>query len=167
MEAGIVGQDRERPPASLAEFRETATSGEAELGPVVRRRDKPYGVDPALPGTSSHSWKYRYYTKLRRGRAIHRRGPSPGPDTGGGSAHRMQGVRPEGIREHIVEIHHTPYLSKQVLAVVTGWERQSFTTMEAQRVLARLGFICRRAGHMQMGGLRGCGKMTSSRPIPP
>lgn len=31
------------------------------------------------------------------------------------------------------------YPPKQVLAVVTGWERTSYTTMEAQRVLGKIG----------------------------
>jgi len=59
---------------------------------------------------------------------------------------RMRGVQPEPIREHLVEVLDTVYPPKQVLAAVTGWERTSFTTMEAQRVLSRVGFICRRAG---------------------
>lgn len=59
---------------------------------------------------------------------------------------RMRGVQPEAIREHLVEVLDTVYPPKQVLATVTGWERTSFTTMEAQRVLSRVGLICRRAG---------------------
>lgn len=59
---------------------------------------------------------------------------------------RMRGVQPESIREHLVEILGTVYPPKQVLATVTGWDRTSFTTMEAQRVLSRVGFTCRRAG---------------------
>jgi hypothetical protein len=45
-----------------------------------------------------------------------------------------------------VEMNGTVYPPKQVLAHVTGWDRQSFTTMEAQRVLTKLGFVCREAG---------------------
>lgn len=60
--------------------------------------------------------------------------------------HRMQGVQPEPIREHLVEILGTVYPPKQAMATVTGWDRTSFTTMEAQRVLSRVGFTCRRAG---------------------
>jgi len=37
---------------------------------------------------------------------------------------------------------------KQVFATVTGRVRTSFTTMEAQRVLRRLGFVCREAGRV-------------------
>ncbi|HVX69715.1 MAG TPA: hypothetical protein VHA79_08505 [Mycobacteriales bacterium] len=66
-------------------------------------------------------------------------------------AHKMRGVQPEPIREHIVEMFGTVYPPKQVLATVTGWDRQSFTTMEAQRVLSKVGFICRRAGHRPDG----------------
>jgi hypothetical protein len=58
----------------------------------------------------------------------------------------MRNVDAETIREHLVEIGPTVFPPKQVLAVVTGWERTSFTTMEAQRVLTKVGFVCRRAG---------------------
>lgn len=58
---------------------------------------------------------------------------------------RMRGVQPEPIREHLVEVLDTVYPPKQVLAVATGWGRTSFTTMEAQRVLSGVGFVCRRA----------------------
>jgi hypothetical protein len=57
----------------------------------------------------------------------------------------MRGVHPEPIREHLVEMLSTVYSPKQVLATVRWWDRTSFTTMEAQRVLARAGFVCRRA----------------------
>jgi hypothetical protein len=56
----------------------------------------------------------------------------------------MQGVRPEPVRAHLVELHGTVYPPKQVFATATGRQRQTFTTMEAQRVLRRLGFVCRR-----------------------
>lgn len=58
----------------------------------------------------------------------------------------MRGVQPETIRKHLVELNETVFPPKQVLATVTGWERLSFTTQEAQRVLKGLGFVCRRAG---------------------
>lgn len=64
---------------------------------------------------------------------------------------RMRGVEPEPIREHLVEIGDTEFPSKQVLATVTGWDRTSFTTMEANRVLNRLGFNCCRIGHRPDG----------------
>jgi len=63
----------------------------------------------------------------------------------------MRGVQPEPIREHFVEMLGTVFPPKQVVAQVTGWERQTFTTMEAQRVLKRLGFVCRRAGELSDG----------------
>ncbi|TVZ02301.1 hypothetical protein EAS64_26155 [Trebonia kvetii] len=59
---------------------------------------------------------------------------------------RMRGIQSEPIREHLVEVLGTVYPPKQVLATITGWDRTSFTTMEAQRVLSRVGFVCRRAG---------------------
>jgi hypothetical protein len=63
----------------------------------------------------------------------------------------MRDVEPEPIRDHLVEILDTEFPPKQVLAAVTGWDRQSFTTMEANRVLARLGFHCCRVGHQPHG----------------
>lgn len=59
---------------------------------------------------------------------------------------KMSEVSPEPIREHLVEMQDTVFPPKQVLAVVTGWPRSSFTTLEAQRVLSKVGFTCRRAG---------------------
>ena len=63
----------------------------------------------------------------------------------------MRNVEPEPIRDHLVEIVNTEFPPKQVLATITGWARQSFTTMEANRVLARLGFHCCRIGHRPDG----------------
>lgn len=57
----------------------------------------------------------------------------------------MRGEEPEEIRKYLVEVGGKAYPPKQVLARATGWERQSFTTMEAQRVLNKLGFRCREA----------------------
>jgi hypothetical protein len=57
----------------------------------------------------------------------------------------MEGVAAEPVREHVVEVDAHMFPPKQVFAAVTGRARQSFTTMEAQRVLRRLGFVCRRA----------------------
>ncbi len=61
-------------------------------------------------------------------------------------AEKMRGVEPEPVREHLVEVHRTVFPPKQVLATITGWDRSTFTTMEAQRVLNRVGLVCRRAG---------------------
>lgn len=64
---------------------------------------------------------------------------------------RMRGVEPEEIRKHVVELLGTVYPPKQVFAAVTGRSRASFTTMEAQRVLTRLGYRCRTAGQRTDG----------------
>jgi hypothetical protein len=64
---------------------------------------------------------------------------------------KMRNVEPEPIRDHLVEMGNTEFPPKQVLATVTGWDRQSFTTMEANRVLTRLGFHCCRIGHRPDG----------------
>lgn len=58
---------------------------------------------------------------------------------------RMRGVQPEPIREHLVDIDGTAFPPKQVFEQVTGFGRRTFTTMEANRVLSRLGFPRRRA----------------------
>jgi len=63
----------------------------------------------------------------------------------------MRGETPELIQKYVVEVNGTVFPPKQVLATVTGWERQSFTTMEAQRVLNKIGFICRAAGTLPDG----------------
>ena len=62
---------------------------------------------------------------------------------------RMRGEEPELIQKHTVEVNGQVFPPKQVLAHVTGWARTSFTTMEAQRVLTRIGFVCAEAA----GGL--------------
>ena len=64
---------------------------------------------------------------------------------------RMRNVEPEPVREHFVVIGEKPFPPKQALAQVTGWDRQTFTTMEAIRVLTRIGFTCQR----RIDGLRG------------
>jgi hypothetical protein len=63
----------------------------------------------------------------------------------------MDRVQPESIRKHAVKMGTRVYPPKQVLAVVTGWDRLSFTTMEAQRVLLRLGFACQRVDTLEDG----------------
>jgi hypothetical protein len=63
----------------------------------------------------------------------------------------MRKRRPEPIQKHVVEMLGTVFPPKQVIAAVTGWERTSFTTMEAQRVLTQAGFVCRRAGASSTG----------------
>ncbi|MEU4673981.1 hypothetical protein AB0F91_40000 [Amycolatopsis sp. NPDC023774] len=63
----------------------------------------------------------------------------------------MLGEEPEEIRKYIVEVNGTVYPPKQVLARATGWDRQSFTTMEAQRVLTKIGFVCREPGTLPDG----------------
>jgi hypothetical protein len=61
----------------------------------------------------------------------------------------MRGIKPEPIREHLVEIAGTAYPPKQVLETVTDWNRRSFTSLEAVSVLTRVGFVCRRASEGQ------------------
>jgi hypothetical protein len=67
---------------------------------------------------------------------------------------RMKGEEPELIQKHMVEVNGQMFPPKQVLGHVTGWPRTSFTTMEAQRVLTRIGFDCAEAsgGRMRQAG---------------
>lgn len=64
---------------------------------------------------------------------------------------RMRGVEPEVVRKHVVEMLGTVYPPKQVFGTVTRRPRTSFTTMEAQRVLSKLGFRCRTADRLPDG----------------
>jgi hypothetical protein len=57
----------------------------------------------------------------------------------------LQGALPEPIREHFVVIGGRRWPPKQVLAHVTGLDRADFTTHQARRALARLGFPVGRA----------------------
>jgi hypothetical protein len=57
----------------------------------------------------------------------------------------VQGKEPEEIRTYRVLVGSDSFPPKQVLAAATGWSRQSFTSHEATRVLARLGFECLRS----------------------
>ncbi len=70
---------------------------------------------------------------------------------------KLGGVSPEPIRQHFVKVGKRKFPPKQIFALVTGWERQTYTTFEAQRVLRRLGFDCRRVGE---GGGDGSGPPT-------
>ncbi len=63
---------------------------------------------------------------------------------------KMRNVRPEPIREHMVDISGVEFPPKQVLEQVSGFNRRSYTTMEANRVLRRLGFALRRAADASM-----------------
>lgn len=67
---------------------------------------------------------------------------------------RMMGEQPELIQKHMVAVNGQMFPPKQVLGHVTGWDRATFTTMEAQRVLTRIGFACTeaRAGRMRHAG---------------
>ena len=68
---------------------------------------------------------------------------------------KIRGVEPDPIREHLVEIAGTAYPPKQVLETVTDWDRRSFTSLEAVRVLTRVGFVCRRASEGQSASVPG------------
>ena len=69
---------------------------------------------------------------------------------------QMRDSEPESIQKHAVEVNGQWYPPKQVLGEVTGWARTSFTTMEAQRVLTRIGFVCAEA---RGGGIRQAGQV--------
>jgi hypothetical protein len=67
---------------------------------------------------------------------------------------RMKGEDPELIQKHMVEVNGQMFPPKQVLGHVTGWARTSFTTLEARRVLTRIGFVCAeaRGGRIRQAG---------------
>lgn len=65
----------------------------------------------------------------------------------------MRGIPPEPFQKYVVELLGTVYPPKQVFATVSGRHRTSFTTQEAQRVLTKLGFVCREAGRTADGAL--------------
>jgi hypothetical protein len=71
--------------------------------------------------------------------------------TAGNVVERLRGQDPEPVREHFVEVLGSAFPPKQVLAAATGWDRNTFTTGEALRVLTRLGFVCRRVGSQAAG----------------
>ena len=68
---------------------------------------------------------------------------------------KMRGVEPEPVREHLVEVAGTAYPPKQVLDTVTNWDRRSFTSLEAVRVLTRVGFVSRRTSEEDSAPVRG------------
>src|SRR5215475_2754736 len=62
----------------------------------------------------------------------------------------LDGVLPEPIHEHFVVINGRRWPPKQVLALVTGLDRADFTTHQARRALARLGFPAGRAARREL-----------------
>jgi hypothetical protein len=54
----------------------------------------------------------------------------------------VKGIPGELYRTYYVEINGVRYPTKQAFAAATGWQRQTFTSHEANRVLNRLGFEC-------------------------
>lgn len=58
----------------------------------------------------------------------------------------LRGVPPETIRSHAVRIDGQLYPAKQAVAAATGLDRLDFTTVNARRVLQRLGFEVLRVG---------------------
>ena len=52
----------------------------------------------------------------------------------------MEGVSPEEIREHCVEIGGVLFPVKQVLSVALRLQKLDFTSMDARNILSRLGF---------------------------
>lgn len=61
----------------------------------------------------------------------------------------MNGLEPEIVREYFVELPNGWFPPKQIFAIVTEWERSSFTSHEAVRVLSRLGLACRRVDELR------------------
>jgi hypothetical protein len=64
--------------------------------------------------------------------------------TPGDVVRKMDGVEPEQIHQHLVNIAGVAFPPKQVMEQISGFGRRSYTTMEALRVLTKLGFVTRR-----------------------
>lgn len=58
----------------------------------------------------------------------------------------MERAEPEKLRDHFVVVEGQRYPPKQVIAAVTGIDRNDFTTNQARSILRRLGFIVGRVG---------------------
>lgn len=58
----------------------------------------------------------------------------------------LRDVTPETIRLHAVRVEGQLYPAKQAVAAATGLDRLDFTTVNARRVLQRLGFEVVRIG---------------------
>lgn len=58
----------------------------------------------------------------------------------------LRDVQPETIRSHAVRVDGRLYPAKQAVAAATGLDRLDFTTVNARRVLQRLGFEVLRVG---------------------
>lgn len=52
----------------------------------------------------------------------------------------VAGVQPEQPLKYVALIGNDRFPPKQVINLLTGWDRQSYTTEDAQRLLRRLGF---------------------------
>ncbi len=52
----------------------------------------------------------------------------------------MNGVQPERIRQHVVEVDGRQYPIKQVLEAVLHLDKLDFNTQQARSILRRLGF---------------------------
>jgi hypothetical protein len=65
--------------------------------------------------------------------------------TRSGIIRAMDGIPPESIRSHAVEVAGVRYPVKQVFAAATGLDRLDFTSAVARRHLLKLGFNVERA----------------------
>jgi hypothetical protein len=72
------------------------------------------------------------------------------------------GFEPEVVREYFVELPNGWFPPKQVLAIVTQWDRSTFTSHEAVRILSRLGLACRRVDQLRIETELGQGSMDLS-----
>jgi hypothetical protein len=58
----------------------------------------------------------------------------------------VDGITPEPVRVHAVEIRGQSYPVKQVFELATGADRSEFTSYRARQLLNRLGFTTTRTG---------------------
>ncbi len=67
---------------------------------------------------------------------------------------RLRGIEPKPADKYTVEVHGKSYPPKQVLAVALGVPLTSFTTIDASRILTKVGFSIRQGGHQGGGSLK-------------
>lgn len=77
---------------------------------------------------------------------------------------RLASVSPDQVRQHAVEVNGVWYPVKQVFEIATGLPRSSFTSHEARRHLAALGFDLQ--GEIVVRGAPATGVTRPRRPMP-
>jgi len=91
-----------------------------------------------VPGVGMKSYEFRISGRVYR-------------TTQAEAIEALRGVTPERIQAHGVRIGAAWYPPKQALAVLFGLERSDFTTVQARRAFARMGFAVEVRGRARRG----------------